>query len=104
MGVRLSPRALASQSDEGTTLREQWINLVMACVQSVSFSIIINGEWGDLFQPQRGIRQGCPLPPYLFILCTEGDNRIHWVSWDTLSDSKSRGGHGFRDLMAFNLA
>ncbi|KAF7146289.1 hypothetical protein RHSIM_Rhsim04G0067000 [Rhododendron simsii] len=49
-----------------------WIGWVMECVKTVSFSITVNGEAGESFHPSRGIRQGCPLSPYLFVLCGEG--------------------------------
>ncbi|KAF7129689.1 hypothetical protein RHSIM_Rhsim10G0093500 [Rhododendron simsii] len=51
---------------------ELWIGWVMECVKTVSFSITVNGEAGESFHPSRGIRQGCPLSPYLFLLCGEG--------------------------------
>ena len=49
-----------------------WIALIMACVKSVTYSILFNGEPKGLITPTRGITQGDPLSPFLFLLCTEG--------------------------------
>jgi hypothetical protein len=55
---------------------EQWITLIMAYVRSVSYSILINGGPVGKIQPSRGIRQGDPISPYLFLICTEALNAL----------------------------
>jgi hypothetical protein len=51
-------------------------NWIMACITSSSFVVLINEEAIDFFRSGRGVRQGCPLPPLLFILVMEGLSRL----------------------------
>lgn len=49
----------------------KWVCWVMACVSIVSYTILLSGWEHGFFRPERGIHQGDPISPFLFIMCAE---------------------------------
>ncbi|KAM1733659.1 hypothetical protein PS1_019337 [Malus domestica] len=65
-------------------------NWIKECISTASFSILVNGNPTGFVLPKRGLRQGDPLSPYLFLLCTKGLSML-------IRRGMERGAlHGFR--------
>ena len=47
------------------------VKLIMHCVRTSKLSILWNGTKLIEFEPSRGLRQGDPMSPFLFVLCIE---------------------------------
>ncbi|XP_057445076.1 secreted RxLR effector protein 78-like [Lotus japonicus] len=52
----------------------KWINWVYRCLESATVSVLVNGSPTGEFKMERGLRQGNPLAPFLYLSAAEGLN------------------------------
>lgn len=79
--------------------------IIMSCITSVNTSILVNGGALERFEPSRGIRQGDPLSPYIFILCMEYLGHLiekKCVNGDWVPLKASKDNLGFSHLLFAN--
>jgi hypothetical protein len=55
---------------------EKWCSWIQHCISSVRYSVLINGVPSGFFGCSRGVRQGDPLSPFLFVLVMEAFSRM----------------------------
>ncbi|XP_071694765.1 uncharacterized protein [Rutidosis leptorrhynchoides] len=68
----------------------RWRNWILACLKSTSISILINGSPTSEFNIERGVRQGNPLSPFLFIIAAEGLNLLTKKAINAISSKGSK--------------
>jgi hypothetical protein len=55
---------------------EKWCLWIKQCISSARFSVLINGAPSGYFGSSRGVRQGDPLSPFLFVLVMEAFSKM----------------------------
>ena len=51
---------------------DSFVSIIMSCIKSISYAVLFNGEPVEHIKPTRGLCQGNPLSPYMFLLCAIG--------------------------------
>lgn len=64
--------------------KDKWINWIYGCMSTICYSIIINGKQRGYIQATRGIRQGDPLSPFLFVIAMDYLSNL-------MEDARSKG-------------
>lgn len=84
------------------------IDIIMKCQSLGNTELVLNGAKAGQFKPTRGIRQGDPLSPYLFVLCMEFlshliQNKVDEGAWKPISIGDVQLSHLFfaDDLILF---
>ncbi|GJX30763.1 beta-glucosidase BoGH3B-like protein [Tanacetum coccineum] len=65
-----------------------WISWIRGCLNHATSSVLVNGSPTNEFHLSRGLRQGDPLSPFLFIIAMEG---LHVAIEDAIAAGLYRG-------------
>jgi len=68
---------------------EKFINYIKIFYHEIQSCVLNNGSFSEFFMPERGVRQGCPLSPPLFVIGAEA--AANWIR----SNEKIRGIDGY---------
>ena len=83
---------------------ERWIKWISWCISSTRFFVMINGSPCGFFQSSRGLRQGDPLSPYLFVIVMEAFSQLMKQAVDGGFLSTFRmGGYGREGVIVSHL-
>ncbi|XP_062075831.1 uncharacterized protein LOC133779952 [Humulus lupulus] len=69
----------------------RFINWIMVCLKGTSYSLLMNGRIQGSFKGEKGLRQGDPISPLLFVLIMEYLTRL-------LAHNAGKKGFGFHPL------
>ncbi|KAK8939158.1 hypothetical protein KSP39_PZI011122 [Platanthera zijinensis] len=77
----------------------RFIHWILQCVMHPRFALLINGKQTSWIEATCGFRQGCPLSPYAFILCSELLSRALQLQGHSIGISLSPAGPRISHLL-----